>query len=98
MRTGWIVCYDIREPKRLAAVAKAMKDFGTRLQFSVFHCELSDLDLVRLRERLRSLIDRQEDRVLFIRLGPVHKSGQLPDSVQTLGEKPQLPDTQNLVF
>jgi CRISPR-associated protein Cas2 len=98
MRDGWIVCYDICDPKRLASVGKTLKDFGARIQFSVFHCELARLDLVRLREKLRDLINQREDRVLFIRLGPVHRSGQLPDCVETMGRKPDLPDTDNLIF
>jgi len=98
MRDGWIVCYDIADPKRLASVGKTMKDFGARLQFSVFHCELSDVDVVRMRERLRDLIDHAQDRILFIRLGPVHQSGQLPGSVETMGKKPELPDSEKLIF
>ena len=98
MREGWIVCYDICEPKRLARVGKTMKDFGARLQFSVFHCELAEMDLVRLREKLRDLINPREDRVLFVRLGPVHRSGKLPADVVTMGRKPELPDRENLIF
>lgn len=98
MRDGWIVCYDICDPKRLAAVGKTLKDFGARLQFSVYHCELAEVDLVRLRERLRGLINHNEDRVLFIRLGPVHRPGQLPEGVESMGKKPELPDMESLVF
>ncbi len=98
MRDAWIVSYDICHPRRLARVGKTMLDFGTRLQFSVFYCELADVDLVRLRQSLIDLINPREDRVLFIRLGPLHHPGRLPDSVQTLGKDPDLPDTANLIF
>jgi CRISPR-associated protein Cas2 len=98
MRRHILVCYDIADPKRLTRVAKTVEDFGTRVQFSVFLCELADIDLVKLRERLRIKIHHDEDRVLFIDLGPLHRSGQLPESVETLGRKPELPDTRNLIL
>lgn len=97
-RRHFLVCYDIADDKRLAHVAKTVKDFGTRLQYSVYHCELSDIDLVRLRESLRDTIHSQEDRVLFINLGPVHQSGALPDTIETLGMKPEIPNTKQLIF
>jgi CRISPR-associated protein Cas2 len=98
MRRCYIVCYDITDDKRLDRVRRTVMDFGARLQFSVYQCELAEVDLVRLREALRGIVHRDEDRVLFIDLGPVQRSGQLPDRVETLGRHPELPDTGSLIF
>ncbi len=44
-----LVMYDVRDPKRLAKVAKIVKSYGERIQLSVFCCFLNN----RQRERLR---------------------------------------------
>lgn len=66
----YVVCYDICDPARLRRVYKTMRGFGDALQYSVFRCTLSDLQLARLRERLDRVLHHGEDQVLFIRLGP----------------------------
>lgn len=75
MRQSYLVCYDISDDKRLARVAKAMKGFGDRVQFSVFECQLTKADLVRCRAVLGSLIHHQKDQVIFVDLGPVEGRG-----------------------
>ncbi len=63
-----LVCYDISNPKRLRKVAHTCEDFGQRRQLSVFLVRVSTADLVRLRNRLYDIIDKNEDQVLFIPL------------------------------
>lgn len=65
----WLVCYDIREPKRLRRVAKHMEGYGERMQYSVFRCWLTDRQLQRLRWELTTIIDVVDD-VLMIPLCP----------------------------
>ena len=36
----YLVCYDIRDERRLKRVGKMMKDYGTRVQYSVFEVDL----------------------------------------------------------
>lgn len=38
MRNTYLVCYDIRDDKRLKTVYKTMRDFGDHLQYSIFEC------------------------------------------------------------
>lgn len=75
MRQSFLVCYDISHHRRLAQVAKAMKGFGDRVQFSVFECQMTKADLVRCRHALGSLIDHRKDQVLFVDLGPAEGRG-----------------------
>lgn len=80
----YIVTYDISDPKRLQRVFKTMRNYGDHLQLSVFECQLSDKDLVILREKLKEIIDREEDQVLFIRLGPAPSQAEDP-AIEALG-------------
>lgn len=83
MRTMWIVAYDICDPRRLRRVASIMEGFGTRVQYSVFECHLTEADRVRLCALLRKVIDNEEDQVLFISLGPSESKAQR--DIRTLG-------------
>jgi CRISPR-associated protein Cas2 len=75
MRQTYLVCYDIANDKRLARVAKAMRGFGDRIQYSVFECQFTKTDLVRCRASLSEIIHHREDQVLFVHLGPVEGRG-----------------------
>lgn len=74
MRTRYLVCYDICDPKRLRQVAKTMESFGTRIQFSVFECPLDDLRLEKLKAALHDVIHHDNDQILFVSLGPEDSS------------------------
>jgi len=76
MRNTYIVCYDVADPKRLRRVFKVCKDFGQHLQFSVFECDLTVSEKLQFEEKLAAEIKREEDQVLFIRLGPAEQRGQ----------------------
>ena len=60
----WLVCYDVRDDKRLRKCAKHMEGYGHRLQYSVFRCWLSPLQMERLRWDLTKKL-AVEDEVLF---------------------------------
>lgn len=57
----WLVCYDIRNAKRLRRVAKTMERYGVRVQKSVFECWLEDQRLAELREAVGKIMDDKED-------------------------------------
>jgi len=52
-----LVLYDITSQKLRRKIDKAMKDFGHRLQYSVFLCKLDDCRLAQCREKLQNVID-----------------------------------------
>lgn len=69
-----LVTYDVRtsEPggaRRLRAVAKACRDFGQRVQYSVFEIEVDPAAWARLKARLESLIDAEHDSLRYYHLG-----------------------------
>jgi len=63
-----VVSYDIPDDRRRGRVCKLLKDYGERVQYSVFECLLRPDDLIRLRERLKPLLVLKEDDVRFYRL------------------------------
>lgn len=75
MRHRYVVAYDVSDPKRLKAVYKKMCGFGDWLQYSVFRCDLSDLELTLMRERIGAIINHAEDRVMIVDIGPVGGRG-----------------------
>lgn len=65
---SFLVCYDIRNPKRLNKVYTTMRGYGEHIQYSVFLCELTEVLHNQLQEELTQLIDWKEDQILFIPL------------------------------
>ena len=76
MRMSYLVCYDIADEKRLRKVFKTMRGYGDHLQYSVFECQLTPMDLVRCRADLSAIIHHTEDQVLFVDLGPAEGRGE----------------------
>ena len=65
-----LVAYDVSTvtkvgARRLRRVAQACKDYGQRVQNSVFECRLDEKHWVLLRNRLLSEIDRGQDSLRF---------------------------------
>jgi CRISPR-associated protein Cas2 len=70
MEAVYLVCYDIAHPKRLRRVHRVTKDYGARLQYSVYECRLTAMQLASFKSDLFDVIDGAKDQVLFVRLGP----------------------------
>ncbi len=69
-----LVSYDVRtsEPggaKRLRRVAKVCRNFGQRVQFSVFECIVDPAQWARVRQLLIDEIDIEADSLRFYFLG-----------------------------
>lgn len=69
-----LVSYDVQTTeysgqKRLRKLAKACKDFGQRVQYSVFECNVDPAQWTVLRQRLIDTIDRNKDSLRFYFLG-----------------------------
>lgn len=75
MRTSFLVCYDICDDKRLRKVFQAMRSYGDHLQYSIFECQFTPMDLARCRAELSQIINHKEDQVLFVNLGPAEGRG-----------------------
>jgi CRISPR-associated protein Cas2 len=65
-----LVTYDVSTVeaagrRRLRRVAQACEDYGTRVQKSVFECQVGQKEWARLRDRLLSEIKMEEDSLRF---------------------------------
>jgi CRISPR-associated protein Cas2 len=64
-----VVSYDIHDDKRRTRVHKALKNFGERIQFSVFECDLTKEQLLRMQHTLQCIIkEDDQDSVRFYHL------------------------------
>ncbi|WP_280550360.1 CRISPR-associated endonuclease Cas2 [Halomonas sp. 11-S5] len=93
-----LVSYDVSTSaeggeRRLRRVAKACRDVGQRVQFSVFEIEVDPDQWVSLRQRLIDLIDDEVDSLRFYFLGRNWKN-----RIEHIGAKPSLDMNGPLVF
>ncbi|MCB1659302.1 MAG: CRISPR-associated endonuclease Cas2 [Moraxellaceae bacterium] len=61
--TPLLLCYDIRDPKRLQRVHNCVKKVGLALQYSVFYLEMSNADVTQLLNKLSTIIDASRDDI-----------------------------------
>lgn len=69
MRRRYLVAYDVSNEKRLRRVFRLMHGFGEPVQYSVFLCDLSSIEVHLLKEKLTGVMNQREDRVLIVDLG-----------------------------
>ena len=74
-----VVSYDVSTVdatgrRRLRRVAKACKDWGQRVQNSVFECVVEPAQWVTLRGNLLALYDEREDSLRFYLMGSKWKA------------------------
>lgn len=93
-----LITYDVSTEseggkRRLRRVARACRDFGQRVQYSVFECEVDPAQWVKLKDRLLKEINAQTDSLRFYHLGANWKR-----RVEHVGAKPALDLDGPLVF
>ena len=57
----YLVSYDITDDRRRAKIAKELENFGTRVQYSVFECDLDRKRFDELYNRLCHLMAEEEE-------------------------------------
>jgi len=93
-----LVTYDVSTrdaggPRRLRQVAKVCRDFGQRVQFSVFELDVDTARWTVIKRRLCDLIDPEVDSLRFYCLG-LNWRGK----VEHVGAKPVLNLDGPLIF
>jgi CRISPR-associated protein Cas2 len=69
-----LVTYDVNTTeghgaRRLRQVAKACRDFGQRVQYSVFEIEVDPAQWALLKSRIEGIIDEKHDSLRYYYLG-----------------------------
>ena len=63
-KNWYLICYDIREPKRWRRCFKLLKGYGESLQYSIFRCRLSRRQLERMRWELEKELDSEDSLMI----------------------------------
>jgi CRISPR-associated protein Cas2 len=69
-----------------------MEAYGTRLQYSVFLCDLSRMELIRWNDEILKLIALGEDSVVTIDLGPAESR-----EIKVIGTRRRFPSSGPLI-
>jgi len=88
-RHRYLVAYDIRDPRRLRLVFKAMKGYGEHLQYSVFLCDLRKAEKSAMQLHLGQLMHHRQDSVAIVDLGLADERGRI--CVEFMGVHSPLP-------
>lgn len=93
-----LVTYDVNTKtkagrRRLRQVATACKDYGQRVQYSVFECMVNDTQLESLRTRLLRIIDQDQDSLRIYRLHPPRKK-----NIESYGQDNYISFEDPLIF
>ena len=93
-----LITYDVSTEsdggkRRLRRVSRACRDFGQRVQYSVFECDVDPAQWVKLKDRLAQEIDVKVDSLRFYHLG----SNWQP-KVEHVGAKPALDLDGPIIF
>jgi CRISPR-associated protein Cas2 len=70
MERKYVIAYDIRDPDRLIRVAKIMKNYGVRVQKSIFEAALTPQKTRTLKLELMNVLDPEVDGVKFFLICP----------------------------
>ena len=60
-----IVTYDVADPRRLNRVAKVVKDYGIRVQKSIFEVTVDNRVFTEMKDRIEEEIEASEDGVKY---------------------------------
>lgn len=91
MKANYLICYDIKDDKRLMKVHKYLKGISLKLQYSVFYGYLDWDELSEVKETLKELINENEDD---IRIYPLPSNPK----VFVLGQGDRIPEGVTIFF
>lgn len=57
----YFISYDITDSKRRREVSKILENFGIRIQYSFFQCEMDQSQLEKLKNEILKIIHKRED-------------------------------------
>jgi len=86
MRRRYLLSYDIRDQRRLRKARRIANHFGSGIQYSVFVCDLSEAERIRLLHELADVIHQRLDSVVLVDLGPAQAVS--PKRLSWFGPRP----------
>ena len=64
----YVISYDIPDNQRRNQLAKVLKGFGTRVQYSVFKAHLTQSQFEQMKQAVNRVIDPDEDAIRYYAL------------------------------
>jgi len=64
LKKSYVISYDIVEDRDRAKAADTLKNYGVRVQKSVFECRIGEKSLKKLLADLKQIIDPENDSIL----------------------------------
>ena len=75
-----MISYDVVDDSKRLKLMKFLKDYGTRVQKSVFECNLSPALYERVKDEVEKIVNKRKDRVRYYRM-----CGGCEDKVEIFG-------------
>lgn len=93
-----LITYDVNTEntagrRRLRSVAKQCVNYGTRVQNSVFECNMDAAKCREVKAILEGIIDKEKDSLRFYYLGDKYKN-----KIEHIGAKPTIDVTDPLIL
>lgn len=63
-----MISYDVVDDAKRVRLMKFLKDYGTRVQKSVFECHVSPDTYERIKRKIEEMINKRKDRVRYYRM------------------------------
>ena len=84
---------DVAGKRRLRRIAKACQNFGIRVQYSVFECNVDPAQWVRLKATLEDIFDPSTDSLRYYNLGDNYTR-----RIEHVGAKPAMDVEEPMVL
>lgn len=78
----YLIIYDIVDNRKRCRLVEALKDYGSRVQKSVFECRLSHAHYRDLHARITKIINHEQDSVIIYPLCSACLRGRRPLGVE----------------
>jgi CRISPR-associated protein Cas2 len=78
----YVITYDIVNDKRRAKLSQTLKDYGVRVQYSVFESDITPDEAEKLKKYIAKIINLREDSVKFYYI-----DNRCEEKMETLGKK-----------
>jgi CRISPR-associated protein Cas2 len=79
MKYFLVVTYDIKSDKKRLKIHQTLKNYGFRVQYSVFECELSKKQYSELRKKISKFINENEDSIRYYIMDMENKARTIID-------------------
>lgn len=63
-----VIAYDIEDDRKRSKVAKLLEKYGARVNYSVFECMFTPVQLQKTKASVAKLIDTRTDSVVFYQI------------------------------